>query len=470
MVCYIYDMNIFQPTTVRASKKLRLISWTLGLLFVLSAVNFFLSTSPLTESEFYPSLLQTLFFSLLGGAMLLLAWGIVRYTRWVRTPLYVVFVSNALLFVYSTFMVLDWVEASSSLVVAILLFIYLKQSKSILTGRRWLGLQIFTILALLPGTLFILLTVVFPDERLLDDSSLQLDPAAVLAPEENLYVTVTDLGTELPGSAQEAKQLVDGYPAEWDQTEANRLLGTLAPQAAAYLAATEQQYQCPTSVNDFSMDADFCELNLLRDYAEVAQFAAITEARRGNSALAQEYAMAPIKVGKAMVESDNVSTIEYLAGLASMNIGLDTLAILEEQGVLGSAAIAQLLESATIPTETLRTPLQREYLGMRLTLEESLDIPQSYIYHPNRTRNEYYTFMSAAVQNGTRECVVTASDTQSAADQEMITYLEDQRAKAFNPARPNIIGNIFLTVVLSSLSGVQNNVCEINERVAEYAR
>jgi hypothetical protein len=78
--------------------------------------------------------------------------------------------------------------------------------------------------------------------------------------------------------------------------------------------------------------------------------------------------------------------------------------------------------------------------------------------------------MSAAVQNGTRECVVTASDTQSAADQEMITYLEDQRAKAFNPARPNIIGNIFLTVVLSSLSGVQNNVCEINERVAEYAR
>jgi hypothetical protein len=216
------------------------------------------------------------------------------------------------------------------------------------------------------------------------------------------------------------------------------------------------------------MDAEMCSLNLLRDYANIMKFAAIAEAERGNTTLAQEYALAAISNGLTLIHSDNVTLIEYLVGLASINIGLDTLEILEEENILSQTSISALLEDTFIPVDTLRTPLQREYLGLRIAIDESLDLPQTYLYHPNRTRNELFAFMDKAIDNSMTSCNIGA-DTLSQTDIELIEYVEGVQKNTYNPARPNIIGNMFLSVVLASMSGVGENVCETTERISALA-
>jgi len=104
---------------------------------------------------------------------------------------------------------------------------------------------------------------------------------------------------------------------------------------------------------------------------------------------------------------------------------------------------------------------------MRIAIDESLDLPQTYLYHPNRTRNELFTFMNKTIDNSATACDVNAN-TPSPTDVELLEYVDSVQRNAYNPTRPNLIGNIFLTVVLSSLNDVRDNVCKMNERIANY--
>ena len=42
------------------------------------------------------------------------------------------------------------------------------------------------------------------------------------------------------------------------------------------------------------------------------------------------------------------------------------------------------------------------------------------------------------------------------------------RSEAFNPTKPNMIGKIYISVVLASLSGVKDKQCEVNNEITEY--
>jgi len=456
-------MNNFQPESAQPSKKIQLVGWALGIFFILKAVDFFLSIRLTPASELEPTILSAILYVLSGIAMLLLAIGTIKQTKWVRSSLYVVFVSNAAYLIYNIFMVIDWINTVFTFISAILLLIYLRQTRNI-SGKRLLGLQIFTIITLLPTTAFILLTVAIQDQTLQNDSSLQLESVEPLALEDNLYATLTSSGNELPPEAKKANTLISEYPTQWNQKTAEQILQQLQPNINAYVIATEQAYQCPGSVNDFSMETKMCSLNLLRDYANVMKFAAITEAERGNVGLAQEYALAAINNGLTIIKSHNVTLIEYLVGLASINIGLETLETLEKQGLLNQTTITRLLKDISIPTTTLRSPLQREYLGLRIAIDEWLDLPQTYFNHPNRTRNELFTFMSRLIDYNTARCDASANTT-SQANIVLLEYMTSIQKNAFNPTRPNMIGNMYLYAVLSSLSGVRDNVCATNKRI-----
>lgn len=460
-------MNTFQNVPANSNKSLRLLGWMLGLLFILKSLDFFLSINLATESELSPVILEAILFSISGVAMLLLALGTIRLARWVRIPLYLVFISNLLFIIYNTLLVPNWVDAGISVIGAVVLFFYLKKSKFVATGRRLIGLQILTVLTLLPATLFLLFSVVFTDQALQDDSAMRLGIVEPLNNGDNLYITLTNLGDELPPAAKVADEIISEYPSNWNQATANQIAQQLQPHIAAYITGTSQEYQCPTSVNNFAMEAELCGLNLMRDYAEIMQFAALYEARSGNIVLAQTYAMAPLKVGLTMLESKNVTLIEYLVGLASVNIGLDTLETLKDETTLSQRDIKQQLTGISIPTDSLRTPMQREYLGMRLALEDNLNLPQNYLYHPNRTRNELYTFMSQVANRSTVSC--STDNTTSSAETELVEYVEKVQSNALNPTRPNMIGNMYLSVVIASLSGVRNKVCEANERINTLA-
>jgi|AntRauTorckE6833_2_1112554.scaffolds.fasta_scaffold04167_1 hypothetical protein len=460
-------MNTSQNVATNSNKSLRLLGWVLGLLFILKSLDFFLSISLSTKSELSLVIMETILFSISGVAMLLLALGTIRLSRWVRIPLYLVFISNLLFIIYNTLLVPNWIDAGISVIGAVVLFFYLKKSKNVATGRRLLGLQILTVLTLLPATLFLLLTVVFTDQALQDDSAMRLDVVATLNDKDNLYITLTNLGDELPPISETAGELVSEYPSSWNQATANQIAQQLQPHIAAYITGTSQEYQCPTSVNNFAMEAELCELNLMRDYAEIMQFAALYEARSGNVAPAQTYAMAPLKVGLTMIESDNVTLIEYLVGLASVNIGLDTLETLKNENVLIQTAIKQQLAGISILTDSLLTPMQREYLGYTIALEKHVDMSQSYFYHPNRTRNELFAFMSQIAETSVRGCptnnYIYTPDTT--VDTKLIEYVDNIQSNAVNPARPNRIGNIYLSVVLSTLNTISDNVCEANTRI-----
>lgn len=456
-------MNKSQSVSTNSHKTLRLLGWMLGLLFILKSLDFFLSINLSPDSEFTPAILITILFSVSGVAMLLLALGTIRLARWVQIPLYLVFVLNIFFIIYSTLLVPNWVDATMSAIGAVVLFFYLKKSRTFATGRRLIGLQILTILSLLPATILILLSVIFTDQALLDDSAMQLSIVEPINASDNLYITLTNVGDELPSAADTAEELVSDYPSSWSQATADQIAEQLQPHIDAYTTATKQEYQCPMSVNNFTLEAELCELNLIRDYAQIMQFVALHEATRGNSVLAQTYATAPITVGLTMLESDNVTLIEYLVGLASINIGLDTLETLNNENALNQTAIRQQLAGTSIPTDSLRTPIQREYLLFRTALDDTLDLPQSYVYHPNRTRNELFTFMSRVAESSTANCAT--DNPTSSVDTELIEYVERVRSNAFNPTRPNIVGNMYLSVVLASSYSVSDNVCEVNERI-----
>ena len=458
-------MRTFQSTSVSPDKTVRVLGWVLGGLLLLKSLEFFLSIPLTTRSEFSPFILELFFFSISGVAMLLLALGTIQLARWVRIPLYVVFIANILFIIYSTMLVPNVVDAGFSLISTVILFVYLKKTRGLITGNRWLGLQILTILTLLPATLLVALSVLFPDEALQDDAALRLESVATISDEENLYFTLTSLGKTLPETSEVADSLMIDYPANWNQAIANQLLPQLQPQINAYLVATDQAYQCPTSVNNFSFDAELCQLNLLRDYANIMKFAALAEAGRGNVTRAQAYATAPITVGQTMMYSDNVTLIEYLVGLASVTIALDTFEILLAQNYLSPLVVQQQLADLTISPGSLRTPLQREYLGLRNTLDKKLIAPQTYFYHPNRTRNELFDFMSVVVKNGTRNCDIDNTDQSAMTDQATLDYIVDLRARATNPAHPNMIGDMYLSVVVASLNSVRKKVCETNDRL-----
>lgn len=456
-------MDTFKNSPTNPSNVLRLLSWVLGSLFILKSLDFFLSINLTAESELSPVILEAILFSVSGVAMLLLALGTIHLARWVKAPLYVVFVSNVLFIIYSTLLVPNLADIGLSVIGAVVLFIYLKKSITITTGRRLVGLQILTILTLLPGTIFLLLSVIFTDQALQDDSAMRLGMTESISDSNNLYITLTNLGDELPLAAKAADELVSKYSISWNRATANELLQQLQPHVDAYMTGANQEYQCPTSVNDFSMDIELCKLNLLRDYAQLMQFAALTEAERGNPVLAQTYAVASIEVGLTILESDNVTLIEYLVGLASLNIGLDTLETLMEENVLNRTTVRQQLTEVSIPIESLRTPMQREYLGMRLALEDNLDLPQTYLYHPNRTRNELFTFMTHVAESSVESC--PPDNSIPSTDMGLIGYVEKVRSNALNPTRPNMIGNMYLSVVIASLGDVRNNVCEANEQI-----
>lgn len=465
-------MNTFQGGSANSNKSLRFLGWVLGLLFILKSLDFFLSINLIPNSELTPVILEAILFSVSGVAMLLLALGTIRLARWVRIPLYLVFISNALFIIYNTLLVPNWVDASISLVGAVALFFYLKKSRGVATGRRLLGLQILTILTLLPATIFLFLSVVFTDQALQDDSAMRLTAVEPIHDGGNLYITLTSLGDELPSPSDTAEELVSEYPSRWNQVTANQIMRQLQPHIDAYMSGTDQAYQCPTSVNNFAMDAELCALNLMRDYAQLMQFAAIVEAENLSAANALEYALAPIDVGLAIIQSENVILIEYLVGLASINIGLETLELLEQEEFLSRLAIRSELENRSIPPESLRTPMQREYLGMRLALEDNLDLPQNYLYHPNRTRNELYTFMSRVTESNTTSCdIKNDSLAQAEFEQsnfELAEYADSLRANGYNPFKPNIVGRMMLSATLASLTTVRENVCETNERIHSF--
>jgi len=456
-------MNTPLSLTTQSNKSLRLLGWTLGILFILKSSDFFLSVNLTTDSELSPVILEAILFFMSGVAMLLLAIGTIRLVRWVRMPLYLVFVSNVLFIIYSTLLVPNWLDASISVVGAMLLFFYLKKSRTLVTGRRLIGLQILTTLTLLPGTIFLLLSVIFTDQALQDDSAMRLAMVEPINDSDNLYISLTNLGDELPPAAETADKLVSEYPSSWDQTTTNQLLQKLQPNINAYKTATKQEYQCPTSINNFSIEAQSCELNLLRDYAQMMQFAAITEAGRGNVITAENYAMAPVEVGLTILQSTNVTLPEYAVGLASLTIGLETIETLLEEDLLSPVTVEQQLADVSVPTESLRTPLQREYLALRITLDKNFSSSQSYFYHPNRTKNKLFTFMSQVIEDGTATC--RAREPDISLTQELTNYVESLQTNALNPARPNMIGTMYLSKTLAPLNKMRENVCKASEQI-----
>lgn len=461
--------NLFGPTQDTSGRAVVLVSWLLGILFILISLDFFFSINWDYEASFYPVLLDAAFFILLGLTMVFLAIGTVMRKRWIKGPLILVFMSNLMLLIYSTFLTQDWVTAAASLVGVFLLGHFLLKTRTHLTGKKLWFLQGIFILALLPGTLFLLLSLTFQDEQLLDDATLRLEQVDLVTDSRNVYATLMTMPDEIP-LENERNQLLESYPESWDQATANNILNDLNVYKTTYEAAARQtHYQCPISINNFSMQAELCELNLLRDYAELMKFAALTEAWNGNNTLALEYAMAPIKVGSVMVQSDNVTIIEYLVGLASMNIGLDTLNILaDQQNTTLNERDSQTLKGLMIPDDALSTPLKREYLGFRTAVDETLVLNQNYFYHPNRTRNELFEFMSKVISNSSGACSNKPESGRTEADIEMDNYIINVRSEAFNPTKPNMIGKMYVSVVLASLSGVKDKQCGVNNEITEY--
>lgn len=449
--------QISMNNTASHEKKVTIVGWILSLLLIANAFDLVFSIIENTEDS-----LQTQIQIILSLVLMLyFVWGVLKKQLSARIPLILFLISNVLFCIYNIFILEELVDGIFNFVIVTLVGYYLLYSANLLVGRKLKTLQGIVVMILIPSIIFPALSIIFQDEVLKDDSALQLNKVVILDTEENISSVLLEPGNELPKSFEQVKKLIANYPESWNQQTAEVLLTELKPYVNTYVSIAKQGgFQCPTSVNDFSMQSKLCKLNPIRDYAELMKFAAITEAKLGNSTLALDYALSPINAGFTITQSDNVSLIQFLVGLASINIGLDTINLLKTNNFpINSSVVAQVLQTKIIPTNSLTIPFKREYLFLESAIE-NIQIKQSYLYHPNQTRNILNQYMTLVINNN-QDCL-------NSTNAQLDTYITDAKINEFNFAMPNIIGRITLNPMMNSFPVTVDKLCEVNAKLKSY--
>ncbi|MEX0930401.1 MAG: hypothetical protein WDZ79_01840 [Candidatus Paceibacterota bacterium] len=268
-------------------------------------------------------------------------------------------------------------------VVGIGTWMYRKRFKG---NLRYLQLQIPILIILIPVTTFFLLGQIFTDDPAVHDSDLVLPEAEILAEDENAYYTFPKR-SELSPAQQEAfsqilkqHKALDG-PDVFNMQEAEIGLETLEPIIARFIEASEKpSYQCPTSINSFTLDTTLCKLNHIRDTGLVLSVHSYVMARQENSETALESALAVVRFGHTMSTAEQPEYIDHLVSMALVQIGLESVErALDETTPSPEIATrtAQELKTYTFDGSALERALKRHHLVTKNILS-SLTLVEGY--------------------------------------------------------------------------------------------
>ena len=370
--------------------------------------------------------------------------------------------------------------------VAVLLFTLLNLGVAVVIGypsmRYWSGfagstrrllVQIPLLFFLLPHLVFPVLFALFPDDATINDQDLVLEPVVLLASEDNAHYALPNMDDhsediqELINTATRIMREDDGIdvtdPLVQSIVEETREL------TDAFLVAAERVgYQCPTSVNNYSYDAVFCSIGDIQTLATLTSLRAQVEAETLGIDEGLLTAASIVQFSTHVTRAEQSPLIELLVGIAIQTTGMDAIEqILQtEEGPATSTvqAITTTLEEAEVPETALVNALRYEYTTHRET-GKALAQYSNYFYQHNKTTNMFAQSTRYSIEAVEKGCGADTSAEEAAVEAMLDKALSAQNI--LTAVQPNFIGRVLFSVIASSFLGLNDSVCELNERNQE---
>lgn len=338
-------------------------------------------------------------------------------------------------------------------------------------SARKLWIQIPLLAVLVPTVFLATLSQVYTDDDAIHDTDLILPDVAVLPEADNAHFALPNLIGLSPEERSALDQAREYYRAlergeHIDISSASIALENLIEIADRFIVASQKQgYQCPSSVNAHGLDTVICPVGLLRDMAQVVALRSYVEAARGNIEAAIESALAPARLGKLM-SAEQPLLIEHLTGISLVRIGMESVGrVVNQAPALLSAetasAIARELETYELDGLSLERSLKREHMSGKETLRP-FERFSGYVWHHNRTNNELAEWMWRNIEIARTTCDGNAVEQKINALKTDI----DKRARnvsGWTLVKPNGLGEVLKSMVISGLGGSRERECEVNE-------
>lgn len=342
---------------------------------------------------------------------------------------------------------------------------------SVFTGSaRKLLIQIPLLLVLLPFILFATLSQIFTDDKHINDSDIVLQPVELLSQSDNAHYSLPDIDS-LPAQQQQSYEAALGFAKEVQGTNLNNqeainlINQTRSLTDAVIEASAKSGYQCPTSVNNYGLDAGLCSLNDTRDLAVLTAFRADVEADTGNTDQAIRTAVSVVQFGDLVGNTEQPALIEHLVGIAVINIGLESLERTLNTSATTSnqtirSAISDLEQSKINNNNTFADSLRREYMGLK-DASKSFEQFSNYFYQHNKTVNQRAEIFRMGVALSSQGCETDTTQGQK----EVERLIEEIQLSPYEwpIISPNFIGKVLNSVMVASLNTAGQKGCEVND-------
>lgn len=420
--------------------------------------------------------------------------GLFRLRRWTVAVTVVMAFEILLEFLYDVLVAgnisVSYVLGAMAAVVFLLIVAMLsvRYRTSLLGPGRKLWLQIPIILALLPATIFVGLSVIFVDNKTLDDAHVLTASQPIVADTDNAFLAlILEEGmTPAESAALEKASLL--YRDFWGEdvinpTELHIVVTDTKRISDAFIVASAlPNVQCSVSINDESRDVTKCELNTMRDTAVLLYLRIVDSVTKGDYQDAVTTSIALVNFSHRFEQtSTSMSSIEYLVAAAVRNIGynaieyiLNEVEKLHNQGLIEQAvvdeikiAIQSALEKTKPDINTLTNSWRVEYESIKHTPGFPTDVPSNYIWHPNRTLQDYADFIALKIEHQLQVCgSVEEQMLLEKLDAAVAKYSHNQSVYGYL-LRPNAIGKILNSVVIPSQNEFKSKYCAVEDRHRE---
>ena len=243
----------------------------------------------------------------------------------------------------------------------------------------------------------------------------------------------------------------------------------------AFIAASKKPgYQCPTTVNNYSYEAETCPLNQLRDLARLTAARATSSLASGDVADAVESSVATLRMSHLVTASDG-QLIEELVGMAIYDIAADALVeIVPTLAQQQKSTVAVAIENYRPNKVTLQNAHRYDYMQIKEAINQITQggpmtgrefvfesQPSAYRWHPNRTANN----IAEVYRLQTSQCGIDCDTTQISKEIE-----RSQHMTPWHMLLPNGAGNILFAVYAGSLNSVYDRMDELEATYDELAQ
>ncbi|MFT7507766.1 MAG: hypothetical protein ACI92I_000934 [Acidimicrobiales bacterium] len=337
-------------------------------------------------------------------------------------------------------------------------------------SSRKLLIQVPLLLALLPLFLLTILTLLFPDDQQINDSDLILQPVEVLSEFNNAHYSLPDIDNLSVQELENYKSALT-FARELDESDANSpeaisLVNQTRGLTDSFIAASYKQgYQCPTTVNNYSVNARYCNLNYHRSFATLTTLRTAVEADTGNSDQAIETAMSVIRMGSFMGNYKQSELLEYFTGIAMMKTGFESLerTLNNSTSTSNQAIISAIseLEQLKVSDTAFANSLRKQYMTMK-DASKTLAPFNNYLYQHNKTLNDMAESFRIQIPLTSLGC-----DTDTTVQKEEVEQHINQARLVYTPwsiVSPNIIGKTLSSVVIVSFNSAGERRCKVNNQ------